>query len=81
MIVAIFSGDIGNALKILAFLALPLACIWFGESMGGYTRLLPRGVYISKTSSEGFVVLLGWVLLLFPLIVAIIYIISNKGGF
>lgn len=56
-----------SALKILAAMSVPLACVWFPEAMGDYT--LGR---ISKESPPSFVWVLGWIVLLLPLIVVAI---------
>ena len=46
---------------------LPLACIWFGEAMGGYIGPTPHGGFTSPT--PGLVVcILGWVILILPVI-------------
>lgn len=66
-------ADFGDVLKFLAFTILPLACIWFGDALGGYTGFSrPLGPRITNTTPGSFVVFLGWVILLFPLIVGII---------
>ena len=59
------------ALKIGIFLILPLACIWFADAMGGYTG--PTANMAITAPSPGMIVrILGWVLLLLPLIFVII---------
>jgi len=52
-------------------LILPLACIWFSEDMGNFT-----GSYINgpMTRSPGcLVAVFGWLLLLLPVILAMIF--------
>lgn len=50
---------------------LPLGCIWFGEAMGGYIGPNWRG-NITAASPGLIVCVLGWLLLLLPLIVWIL---------
>jgi hypothetical protein len=64
-------GGMEPALKFGLFLILPLFCIWFSDAMGGYTGL--TSYMISISSSLGVrVCILGWLLLLLPLIMGII---------
>jgi hypothetical protein len=45
---------------------LPLACIWFGDAMGGCTG--PSGTIWITASSPGVIVcIVGWLLLIMPL--------------
>ena len=64
---------IGEWLRVTLFLILPLACIFFGDAMGGYTGMsrLGAGPWITKTTPGCFVVFAGWLLLLFPLLFAV----------
>lgn len=64
-------GGAESAFKTGMFLILPLACIWFADAMGGYTG--PAGnIAITKQSPGIFICILGWALLLLPLIFAIL---------
>ena len=57
--------------KVLAMVLLPLACIWFGDAMGGFTG--PAGSVGITAPSPGVVInILGWLLLLLPIIMVII---------
>jgi hypothetical protein len=56
-----------SALKMLAAMLLPLACIWFPEAMGDYTR-----GHVNRPTPPSFVWFFGWVLLLLPMIVGTI---------
>jgi len=49
----------------------PLACIWFSEAMGGYTWPT-TGIAITAPSPGLIVRILGWVVLLLPLIFVIV---------
>ena len=51
---------------------LPLACIWFGDTMGGYTGAAGT-IGITQESPGALVCLLGWVLMLLPLVVGVLY--------
>ncbi|HXT39369.1 MAG TPA: hypothetical protein VN887_05045 [Candidatus Angelobacter sp.] len=63
---AFVSGGGESGFKVLAFVILPLACIWFGEAMGGFTG--PSGsIWITAPSSGLFVCIAGWVLLIVPI--------------
>jgi hypothetical protein len=67
IIIAYQGGGGESAFKVGLCLVLPLACIWFGDAMGGYTG--PVGLYgISATSPGVIVCILGWLLLLLPII-------------
>jgi hypothetical protein len=36
IIVGTVAGGAEDGFKVFAFVILPLACIWFGDAMGGY---------------------------------------------
>jgi len=55
---------------VFGFVILPLACIWFGDLMGGYTGPT-SGMAITSPSPGLMVCIAGWVLLLLPVIVMI----------
>jgi hypothetical protein len=60
-----------GAIKILALVLMPLACIWFSDAMGGYTGL--SGSTAINAPSPGIIVcILGWLLLLLPLFFLIV---------
>ena len=76
VLAAIFSGG-ALAFKIGLFVILPLACIWFSDSMGGYTGFLPLGDYPITQQSPGILVrIMGWVVLLLPVVIAVIVYFS-----
>ena len=55
--------------RMLQFLILPMACIWYGDDLGNYTgTLLSRG--ISRPSAGCAVIVAGWILLFLPLFAA-----------
>jgi len=57
--------------KVLLFVILPLACIWFGDAMGGFTG--PAGSIGITAPSPGLIVcVLGWVTLLLPVIFVVL---------
>ena len=62
-------GGSGTGMKAVAFVVLPLACIWFSEPMGGYTGPTFPGSITSPTPAL-IVCIGGWLLLLVPVIVA-----------
>ena len=70
--IAIFSKMEGAILKTIMFLILPMACIWYGDAMGTYTGMM-RGQYISKTSPGCLVAACGWLMLMLPILIKLIY--------
>jgi hypothetical protein len=57
--------------KVLMFVILPLACIWFGEAMGGFTG--PSGSnWITAPSPGKVVCVLGWLLLALPVVLILV---------
>lgn len=64
-----------GAVKFTAGLLLPLLCIWFSEAMGAYTGWISRG--ITSSSPPTLVCVLGWIALLVPLMLWIVYAVSN----
>jgi hypothetical protein len=71
VVVAFAAGGAEGGFKVFGFVILPLACIWFGEAMGGYTGPT-AGMSITAPSPGLFVCIAGWLLLLLPLIMGII---------
>jgi hypothetical protein len=69
-------GDGGKGAFIMgAFCVMPLACIWFSDAMGGYigpTTSMP----ITQPSPGWAICVLGWLLLLVPIIIIAIESIS-----
>jgi hypothetical protein len=63
-IVSGFATEGGEGgLKVLIMVTLPLACIWFGDAMGGFTG--PAGSIGITAPSPGMVVCIaGWIVLL-----------------
>ncbi len=59
-------GSEGTWPIMLAFLMLPLMCIWFGAELGDFTGLGPHLIYISNSSPGILIRIIGWVLLLMP---------------
>jgi hypothetical protein len=76
LLLALFAGGLETGLKLLAFLILPLACIWFSDAMGRYTGRFPISAGgINQQSPGCLVCIVGWLLLLLPLIIGIVYLI------
>ena len=67
-------GEVG--LKVVAFLILPLGCIWFGDEMGDYIGPTSRGA-ITNTTPGWLVCAGGWLLLLLPVVIGIIYALTG----
>jgi hypothetical protein len=71
IIAALLMGGAEGGFKLLGFVVLPLACIWFSEAMGGYTGLT-TSVPITAPSPGIMVCIVGWVVLLLPIVLVII---------
>lgn len=71
-------GGAGDAVKTLSFCIVPLACVWFPDLMGDYTgNAFGGGAAITGKSPGIFVWVLGWLVLLIPIIaMALIYVRS-----
>jgi len=72
---AFVTGGGEAGFKVLGFVILPLACIWFSEPMGGYTGpsgYIGSGSFITAPSPGVLVCILGWVVLLLPVVFLII---------
>jgi hypothetical protein len=67
VIAALITADGEHAFLIFMGVLFPLTCIWFSDAMGGFTG--PAGTIGITGSSPGVIVrILGWVILLLPLI-------------
>jgi hypothetical protein len=69
--IAFAHGGMEATFKIGIFLIFPLACIWFADAMGGYVGPT-TSMAITAPSPGAIVRILGWVLLLLPVIFGII---------
>ena len=71
-VIGAFATGGGEAgFKVFGFVILPLACIWFGDAMGGFTG--PAGsIGITAPSSGLFVCIAGWILLILPVLFIIL---------
>ncbi len=72
LVVAFASGGAEPAFKVGMFLIFPLACIWFADAMGGYIGPTTN-MAITSSSPPIIVCILGWLLLLMPMIMAVIF--------
>lgn len=52
---------VSNVLRVIAFLLIPLAAIWFPDEIGTYAN--PKGSF-TETSPPILIRIMGWVLLL-----------------
>ncbi len=77
VVLALFSGGAEAAFKVALFLVLPLACIWFSEAMGGYTGPTWRAAITAPTPGV-FVCIAGWLLLLMPTVVGVVYVFTGS---
>jgi hypothetical protein len=65
------AGGEGAAKTVLCVI-FPLACIWFGDEMGGYIGPTSSGAITSPTPGP-LVCIGGWLLLLLPILIGITY--------
>jgi hypothetical protein len=69
LITAYVMGGGELALRLFIFLLLPLACIWFGEAMGGYIGFIGFSKPQITQKTPGCIVEIGgWFLLSVPII-------------
>jgi hypothetical protein len=68
---ACVAGGAEVGFKAAMCVILPLACIWFGEAMGGYIGPTGQGAITSPTPGL-LVCILGWVVLILPVIFLIV---------
>jgi hypothetical protein len=79
IVLAYAQGGGESAFRFGMFLVLPLACIWFAEAMGRYTG--PTTIIAITEPTPALVVLiLGWLLLLLPLLIMIGYLLFGGRG-
>jgi hypothetical protein len=76
--IAFMHGGAASAFEIGIALIFPLVCIWFADAMGNY-RGLTGSASITETSPGIIVCILGWVLLLLPLIVGVGYVLFHTA--
>ena len=67
-----------GALKFTVGLVLPLLCIWFSDQMGAFTGWLPWSG-ITSSSPPRLLCVLGWVVLLIPAMLWIVYAVSTAA--
>jgi len=72
---AFAAGGVEDAVKVLLFVIFPLACIWFGDLMGGYVGPT-SSMAITEPSPGLMVCIAGWVLLLVPIIAGLLALIT-----
>ncbi len=65
LVIAFSLGGPYAGTRVLVFLLLPLACIWFSEEMGEFTGNW-GGHHIDEKSPGCMLAFLGWSLLLLP---------------
>jgi len=59
-------------LMMLGYLALPSACIWFSDEMGSYKGYVRGFKHINVDSPGCLVALMGWILMLIPLVIYVV---------
>jgi hypothetical protein len=78
IVIAVVHGEAKPAFEFAIFLILPLGGIWFSDAMGGYVGLglMEFGAPITNRSPGIMVCIMGWVVLLLPIIAGIIIYVS-----
>jgi len=77
-IIGAYIGEGGElAWKVGIGVILPLACIWFSDAMGDYIGPTSGGG-ITSTTPGWLVCIGGWLLLLLPLIISIVYAVAGR---
>ena len=76
IVIALVKGGADAVWKTVLFVIFPLACIWFADAMGGFTGLTGT-IAITKASPGIIVCILGWLLLLLPIVVGVIGTIAG----
>ncbi len=77
LITILYYGAASQALLLVAYLLLPLGCIWFSEALGNFTGTL--GGNPGTVKSSAFLVrLMGWILLLLPAFIYGLILLSKK---
>ena len=77
-VVALYLGvdlrysDPADAVRMLWFCLLPVACVWFPDALGDLIRFR-----ITKNSPRSFVWFFGWVVLLLPVISVAILLVAG----
>jgi len=74
---ACMDSGVELAWKAAAFVILPLACIWFADAMGDYIGPTSSGA-ITNTTPGWLVCIGGWIVLLLPIIVGIMYALVGQ---
>jgi len=75
------SGGIMAASSVLAFLALPLICIFFGDNVhdtAGMAGAKFIGPFITQSASARSIINTGWILLLLPSVIVLLSLLIIK---
>ena len=79
ILAALCFGGAEAGFKVALFVVLPLGCIWFSDAMGGYVGPNWRGSITGP--SPGIAVCIGgWLLLLLPIIIGIVYALTGSNA-
>ena len=76
LVLAFAHGGMEWVFRIGIGLVFPLVCIWFADAMGGYTGPT-TSMAISERSPGIIVCILGWLILLLPLIIGVGYFLFH----
>jgi hypothetical protein len=70
VVLAYALDHIGVIHRMIPIIVLGLACIWYGDALGGMTGFRWFGnINISNTTPGGFLRFLGWILLMVPFLI------------
>ena len=80
LVFALKLGTGEDVLNLFMYLVIPMATIWFGDEMGSLTGIRLGGLgrpVVDKESPGCLVRLLGWMLLLLPILYVLIMVICD----
>lgn len=78
LIVAFISGEAEEVILTMLFVGFSLALIYFGDGFGGRTGILFRGPAITKKSPGVMVSFMGWLFILFPVVLGLGFLLFGS---
>ncbi len=75
LVITAYNAESNQTLRSICFLVVPIACIWYGDVLGSITGIRFGRIFgpvVTKESPGFLVCLLGWVMLLLPIIYTVI---------
>lgn len=75
LVVAGFAADFGTVLAVAILDLFAVSCIWFKDEIGGFTGHMK--VLITSPTPGVFIRVVGWFLLLSPILLAVVFSLSG----